>query len=71
MAKTIDIDRNAVYLLTEAATVCGLTVNAVQAAVKAGELPATKRSRRTFIEGETLWRWITGRPLTEQGANRG
>jgi hypothetical protein len=70
MPKTINIDREAVYLLSDAATVCGLTVNAVQSAVKAGELPATRRSRRTFIEGETLYRWITGRPQTD-GANRG
>ena len=66
---TINIDREAVCPLSSAAAVCGLTENAVSAAIKTGELPATKRSRRTFIEGETLWRWITGRPQTER-ANR-
>jgi hypothetical protein len=71
MATTINIDRNAVYQLYDAATVCNLKLSALQAAIKAGELPATKRSRNYFIEGETLWRWITGRPHTEQGASRG
>ena len=71
MAKTIDIDRNAVYQLSDAATVCNLTMSAVQAGIKAGQLPATKRSRNTFIEGDALWRWITGRPQATEAANRG
>lgn len=66
MEKTINIDRQAVYLLNDAARVCGLTSNAIQAAIKAGELPATRRARRTFIEGDALWRWITGRPQTSE-----
>lgn len=72
MIKTIEIDRMAVYLLPEAASVCGLTINAIQAAIKTGELPATKRARRTFIEGESLWRWLTGRPQqTDGGTDHG
>lgn len=67
MQSTINVDRSAVYRLSDAATLCGLTTNAVQSAIKAGELPATKRSRRTFIEGEALWRWITGRPQQADG----
>ena len=62
MGKAINIDREAIYRLPDAATLCDLTTNAVQSAVRAGELPATKRARRTYIEGDALWRWITGRP---------
>ena len=69
MQKTINIDRDAVYPLPSAATLCGLTTNAVQSAVKAGELPATKRARRTYIEGDALWRWITGRPQETEAAD--
>ncbi|GAA5510585.1 helix-turn-helix domain-containing protein [Novipirellula caenicola] len=71
MPKTINVDRNAVYRLSDAAILCGLTNHAVQCAIKAGELPATKRSRRTYIEGDALWRWITGRPQATEAANRG
>ena len=71
MPSTIEIDRQAVYQAHHAATLCGLTVNAIQTAIKAGELPATKRSRRTYIEGEALWRWITGRPQATTEAARG
>jgi len=68
MQRAITIDRAAVYQLSDAATTCRLTTNAVQNAIKAGELPATRRSRRTYIEGEALWRWITGRPQQSPGA---
>lgn len=67
MPKTIEIDREAVYILRDAATLCGQTVNSVQTAIKAGELPATKRSRCTYIEGDALWRWVTGRPQETNG----
>ncbi len=69
MHNSINIDRAAVYALSDAATVCGLTNNAVQSAIKVGELPATRRSRRTYIEGEALWRWITGRPQSSEAVN--
>ncbi len=71
MPKTIHIDRNAVYLLRDAATVCGLAAHAVRTAIKSGELPATKRSRRTYIEGDALWRRITGRPQQTTGITHG
>lgn len=69
MHKTINVDRKAVYPLSDAATLCGLTTNAVQTAIKAGELPATKRARRTYIDGEALWRWLTGRPQQSEVAD--
>jgi hypothetical protein len=69
MPKTIIIDRQAVYQISDAAVACDLTHNAIQSAVRAGELPATKRARRVFIEGEALWRWITGRPQEMEASN--
>lgn len=68
MLKAIQIDRSAVYQLQNAAIVCGISVNALQTAIKAGRLPATKRGLKTYLEGEALWRWITGRPQTDDSA---
>ena len=62
MSHGIKIDRDAVYDIGDAATVCHQTMAAVQAAVRSGELPATRRGRRTYVTGESLWRWLTGRP---------
>jgi hypothetical protein len=70
MSQGIRIDRNAVYHVVDAAELCEISQSSISAAIKAGELPATKRSRRTYIEGENLWRWITGRPQVTQGAGR-
>lgn len=71
MNRQITIDRQAVYHIADAANLCELAPSALAAAIKSGELPATKRSRRTYIEGDALWRWLTGRPQETEGGNRG
>jgi hypothetical protein len=58
MAKAIKIDRTAIYDQDDAAN----------ATIKTGELRATRRCRRDFIDGESLWRWLTGHPQ-ESGAS--
>ena len=68
MAKAIKIDRTAIYDQDDAANASGLSINAINAAIKTGELRATRRCRRDFIDGESLWRWLTGHPQ-ESGAS--
>lgn len=67
----IKIDTDAVYDLYAIAKECGITSNALKAAVSAGELPATKRGRITFVEGDALFRWLTGKPQAEEASTRG
>ena len=62
MPESIEIDRRAIYQIHSAAAVCDLSTEALRSAIKAGDLPATVISRRTFIDGDSLWRWLAGRP---------
>jgi hypothetical protein len=60
--KRIEVDRSAVYELNDAAKLCGLAAATLRRAAQSNELPTTKRGRRYFIDGDRLWRWLTGRP---------
>lgn len=72
MPSNIQIDREAIYTIADAATLCELPLTSVRSAIKNGELSATRRARRTFVQGESLWRWLTGRPQqTDGGTDHG
>lgn len=69
MKRKFSIDRDAIYEASEAASACGTPTSTVKAAIQNGELLGAKRGRLTFVEGESLWRWLTGRPQLEEVTN--
>lgn len=60
MKSSIEIDRDAIYLISEAAEGCSLSTTVLASAIKSGVLPATMRGRKTFIEGAALRQWLVG-----------
>lgn len=62
MPLEIKIDREAIYDRYDTANACGLSKSAIDKAIREGELSANRRGRRTYIEGEAIYCWLTGRP---------
>ncbi|MGZ0707267.1 helix-turn-helix domain-containing protein [Coraliomargarita sp. W4R53] len=49
--------------MTEAATVCGLSLSTIGRAIKAGELQCFRRGRNILIDRDSLLKWSA--PNTE------
>ena len=69
MKDCFEVNRSGIYSITATAKHCGQTENAIRRAIKCGELPAKKRGRQTYIEGEALYRWLTGKPQQTCGGS--